>query len=346
MKNLFVSLLSVIVLLSVSSCAVYSKTQEKAPFMTQTFSASAINAVESSTSGGSLTLTGDAGSKATVEVYVSRDNWSDEKIKQVLDDNYTLDIKVVNGKLCAVAKQKKSFSNWNNNQGLSISFKISVPKQVDSDLKTSGGSIQISNLAGSQNFKTSGGSLTTDNVTGSISGATSGGSISVTNSKGNIDMATSGGSITAKNCNGAINLATSGGSLNLSNLSGNINAATSGGSITANNINGTFTTATSGGSVNLDDIAGNLDAKTSGGNMNVRIISAKDYVKLSNSGNLNLRLPAGKDYNLTVKANNIETSGLQDFRGDSNSRSIEGTTGNGGTEINVKSSQRVRLVFE
>jgi len=64
--------------------------------MTKFFSASSIKELEAATTGGSLTLTGDAGSKATVEVYASRSNWSAEKIKQTLEDNYTIDIRVEN----------------------------------------------------------------------------------------------------------------------------------------------------------------------------------------------------------------------------------------------------------
>jgi len=344
MKNLFVSFVVAGILFSAISCTA-TRNQGKTSLMTRDFPAASIKAVEAATSGGSLTLTGDAGSQATVEVQVSRNNWSDEKIQQILDDNYTIDIRVDNGTLYAIAKQKSGFSGWNN-QGLSISFKISVPEQVNSQLNTSGGSIQISHLSGSQSFKTSGGSLAIDNVSGTIDGKTSGGSITVSNSKDNIDLKTSGGSMEASNCSGTISMETSGGSLNLNNLNGTINATTSGGSISASAISGTFKIGTSGGSVNLDDISGNLEASTSGGDMNVKIKSTGDYVKLSNSGNLNLTLPAGKGYNLDVKGNNVKATGLQSFRGSQDDRSLTGTEGNGGTEISAKSSQRVRLTFE
>jgi hypothetical protein len=343
MKKLFALFISVFI--SAAFFSVYAGNQERAPFMTSDFPASSVKEVEAGTSGGSLTLTGSTGSKATVEMYVSRDDWSADKIKQVLDENYSIVIQAENGKLVVEAKQKKNRINWNS-QGLSISFKITVPKQVNSVLQTSGGSIRISNLSGTQNFRTSGGSLTVEGVSGNITGATSGGSITVTGSKDNIDLSTSGGSITADYCNGNINLRTSGGSLKMSNLNGTINATTSGGSITVNDVKGTLKTGTSGGSVKLDGIAGNVDASTSGGSMSVRIISVSDYVKLSNSGNLNLTLPAGKGYNLSIKSNKIETSGLKDFRGSTDSKRIEGTVGNGGTEINVRSSQRVQLSFE
>jgi hypothetical protein len=80
--------------------------------------------------------------------------------------------------------------------------------------------------------------------------------------------------------------------------------------------------------------------------MDVKVISVSDYVKLSNSGNISLTLPSGTGYNLKVKANKVDTSGLKDFRGSTESTSIQGTVGNGGSEINVKSSQRIRLSFE
>jgi len=343
MKKLFVLFAGV--LLNVLIFTAFAGEQDRSPYMTRTFPASSIKDVDAQTSGGSLTLTGDADSKATVEVYVSRSDWSAEKIKQTIEENYTLEIKVENGKLYVSAKQKGSFMNWNSG-GLSISFKISVPKQVNSNMQTSGGSISISNLSGSQNFKTSGGSLAVDNLTGDILGATSGGSISVSNSKDNIDLKTSGGSINAKDCSGKISLKTSGGSLSLKNLSGDVDAATSGGSISASNIKGTLKAGTSGGSIRADDISGNIESYTSGGNMDVKMTSVTEYVKLSNNGGLNLSLPAGKGYNLSIKANKVEASEMKNFQGIIEDSKIEGTVGNGGPEINVKSSQRVNLSIE
>ena len=342
MKKLFVLFAGVLLSANLANC------QGKDPFMTRNFPASSIKAVEAATSGGSITVSGDAGSQAVVEVFISangRNNWSDERIRQTLEENYTLDIKVEGGKLYATAKTKNRITNWNQ-QGLSISFKISVPKQVSSDLNTSGGSIQISDLSGSQDFKTSGGSLKIENVSGNIVGKTSGGSITVTGSKDNIDLKTSGGSITAKDCSGKIFLKTSGGSLRMDNLNGDIDASTSGGSVTANNIEGTLKTGTSGGSVKLDGIAGSVDAHTSGGSMNVTMTSVSDYVKLSNSGNTNLTLPANKGYNLQVKANKVETSDMKDFRGDIKSGSLDGTVGNGGPKIEIKTSQKASLTFK
>ena len=343
MKKLFVLIISI--LINANLFTALADMQQKDPYLTRTFPASSIKEVEANTSGGNITVSGDAVSEAVVEVYASHGNWSAERIKQTLEEKYTFEIKVEDGKLYVAGKPKNRIT-YLNQQGLSISFKITVPEHVNSHLQTSGGNIRIGNLSGTQDFKTSGGSLTVENVSGSINGVTSGGSITITNSKDNIDLKISGGSITARDCSGKINMRTSGGSIRMNDLNGNIEAFTSGGSIRANNICGALKTGTSGGSVTLDGISGSVDAKTSGGSMNVTMESVSEYVKLSNSGNVNLTLPANKGYNLKVKADKITTSGLKGYRGDIESRKLEGTVDNGGPQIEISTSQRVNLTFK
>ncbi len=342
MKKVFISLMCV--LLSATLFTVSANNNQKDPYMTKKFPASSIKEVEVATAGGSITINGDASSEAVVEVYLSQDKRSSEEIQKYLDENYTIEIKVENGKLYAIAKAKSNIREWRNS--LSISFKISVAKQANTQLKTSGGSIHISNLSGSQDFATSGGSLNVENLSGKILGRTSGGSITVSGSKDDIDLHTSGGSINASDCSGKIVLKTSGGSLKLQNLNGTIDASTSGGSVNASNISGTLKTGTSGGSVNIDDISGNVEASTSGGSMNVKMKSVNEFVKLSTSGNLTLSLPSGKGYNVDAKANKIETSGLKDFRGNMEDKSMSGTVGNGGAKVELRSSQRINLSFQ
>ncbi len=342
MKKIFVTFICI--LFGINFYAASASEYDKGPYMTRSFPVSSVKDIESTTSGGSISVSGDAATNAVVEVYASHSGWSDEKIKQTLEENYTIDIMVENGKLYATAKSKKNNLNWNSS--VSVSFKISVSQQVNSKLQTSGGSISISGISGTQNFTTSGGSLNVENASGNITGATSGGSIRVSGSKDKIHLSTSGGSISADNCSGNLQLTTSGGSLKLNDLSGDINAATSGGSINASNINGTFKTGTSGGSVKLSNISGDLDAHTYGGSMTVEMASVNEYVKLSNSGNLELTLPGNKGYNLKVRANKIETSGLRGFRGDMETGKIEGTVDDGGPTVEVRSSQRVNLSFK
>jgi hypothetical protein len=319
----------------------------KTPYITKNISET-IKQVQVETSGGSIEVAGGT-NETKVEVFITGNNGlnaiSNEEIEARLKESYTLDVHVTDDKLVAIAKQKSNNMNWK--KSLSISFKIYVPVQVNTQLTTSGGSINLSNLNGSQRFATSGGSLTLDKLAGNTKGSTSGGSIKVSNSTDNIDLSTSGGSINADGCKGNLDLSTSGGSVHLFNLDGIINAATSGGKIEGNNITGELSAATSGGSINLTNIAGSLSAGTSGGSMNIGITKMGSYLKLGNSGgNIDISLPKNQGLDLDLKANKIKVSSLNNFNGTTDENSINGTLNGGGVPVKVKaSSGRININF-
>jgi hypothetical protein len=340
-----------ILFLSLITIAVSVKAQfDKEPYITKSLSNQSIQNVKVETSGGSITVGGVSPSEAKIEVYVSGNNGigtlSKDEIQKRLEENYELKVSVDGNTLNAVAKQKHDNMDWK--RSLSISFKIYVPKNVATDLNTSGGSIHLNDLSGMQKFRTSGGSLHVDNVTGKIDGKTSGGSIHLSNCSNDIDLGTSGGSIEAKNCQGKLQLSTSGGSLTLNDLEGTIDASTSGGHIDADNIKGEFTSSTSGGSIRMTNIAASLETSTSGGSINVEISSLGKYVKVSNSGgDINLSLPANKGLDLDLHGNKVKVSPMNNFSGDTDDNSITGKMNGGGTQITARAgSGHVNLSFK
>ncbi|MBA2562427.1 MAG: hypothetical protein H0V14_05840 [Chitinophagaceae bacterium] len=323
---------------------------DKEPFLTKSFSKESIKNVNVETSGGSIYVTGDGGSQSRVEVYIQQNNYkgndlSKEEIQRRLNEDYQLSIDVNNNKLTAIAKPKIRNMNWK--KALNISFKVFVPQNVSTELATSGGSIELKNLSGEQDFSTSGGSLSIDNLSGNIKGRTSGGSIHLANSKDEIDLQTSGGSIEAKNCTGNIKLDTSGGSLQLNALKGNIRAHTSGGNVDGNNISGELISHTSGGNIDLNDLSCSLETSTSGGNIDVSIKELGKYITINNSGgNIDLKIPKNKGVDLKLYANKIKTDALNNFTGKSDDDEISGTLNGGGIPVTVKSgSGRINLSF-
>lgn len=341
MKKLLFSLL-----ISSACCALYAQNKTEEPYMTKSLSNASINNVEVKTSGGSISVAGVNPSEARIEVYINgnnqRDNLTKEEIQRRLDENYNLDVSVSNNKVTAIAKPKHQNIDWK--KGLSISFKVFTPKNITSNLRTSGGSISLKNLTGNQDFSTSGGSLHVENLSGKVKGRTSGGSIHVTDSKDDINLATSGGSIHAENCDGNLRLATSGGSLNLTELKGNIEATTSGGSIEGNNIEGELTTHTSGGSIHLKDLACSLETSTSGGSIDVSIKEFGKYVRISNSGgNVDLQIP-NKNVDLSLSGQKVTTSSLSNFKGTMEKDEVEGKLNGGGIPVTVRAgSGKVNL---
>jgi len=287
----------------------------------KSFPISSVKNVKVTTSGGSISVTGDAEQEAVLEMYVKSNksrSLSKEEIQKILDRDYEINIEQKNGVLEAHAKRKSNLS-WEN--AVSISFKIRTGNKLTTDLSTSGGSIQLANLSGKQNFRTSGGSLKIENIKGDITGKTSGGSIQAFNSQG------------------IINLTTSGGSIKLENLDGNVFASTSGGSIKGHSIAGILVAETSGGSINLDDLACKIDASTSGGSVTAVISELTDNVQLSTSaGSVNLTLPKDASADLNLKGFKVNTDGLSNFNGSNSKGKLDGSINGGGKTVYASTS--------
>jgi len=319
---------------------------DKTPYLTKSLANDAINKVVVETSAGGIMVTGKAGEAPRIEVYI-RDNHGHElyheEAQKRLEKNFDMNVKVNGHELDAIVKNKHDHMDWNND-GISISFKIYVPKDVSTDLKTSGGGIYLSDLSGEEDFKTSGGGLRINNLTGKIHGNTSGGGIDVENSSDEIELKTSGGGIIAKNCKGQISLLTSGGGVELVNLIGTINARTSGGGVRGERIEGELTAGTSGGGIDLTDIDCSLDAHTSAGSLNVEMKHVGKYLKVgSSAGNVRLKLPSQQGFDLTMTGERISHHIASGFKGDWNDKHVNGSVNGGGIPVEVHSNNNIDL---
>ena len=320
---------------------------DETPYQTKTFSGN-INAVRAETSGGSLTVEGGTDRNAKVEMFVrannsnnratDRDNLDKAEIDERLKD-YDISIAQEGSTIVASAKRRGNGNNNDWKRSLSISFKFYTPRAVATDLRTSGGSINLSQLSGNQRFRTSGGSLNLTDVEGDINGQTSGGSIHLDRcrTKDRMDLQTSGGSIEAKASSGSMRLHTSGGSIRLTDLRGDIDAQTSGGSVQGSDLTGEIKASTSGGSVRLANISGSIDANTSAGSVDVSIVKLGEYVRLSTSvGSVRVKMPfdKGMDLNLSGSRVNIPES-LSKFDGDIEKNRVRGKLNGGGIAVNI-----------
>jgi Toastrack DUF4097 len=329
MKKLFQSILLI--------CTAVIAHSQGTLYLTKSLAGESLDFVNARTSGGSIDAWGGHSHDARIEIYVSSNghvkNLSKDEIQNRITSDYDLTVAVADHKLTVSAQPKKRITNWK--RSLNISFKIYIPENISTDLSTSGGSISLTDLSGTEDFRTSGGSLTVERLSGKVKGLTSGGSIHVLDSKDDIVLVTSGGSIDAGNCDGKLQLTTSGGSLHLDNLTGEINASTSGGSIKGKRIGGELVAATSGGSIDLQDLACSLKASTSGGNINAQLDDVGKYVELNNSGgHINLTIPKDKGYDLKLYGNKMNRNfSLSHFSGTVKDDRIEGTINGGGIPV-------------
>ncbi|HWD89121.1 MAG TPA: DUF4097 family beta strand repeat-containing protein [Mucilaginibacter sp.] len=316
---------------------------DRTPYSTQSLANDAISSVRVLTSAGGILVSGEAGQQPRIDVYIRGNNNRDlskDEIKRRLDENFDMSITVNNRELQAIVKNKHDHIDWNED-GLSISFKIYVPQDVATDLKTSGGGIHLDHLKGNEQFSTSGGGLEINTVNGTIHGTTSGGGIDVKNSGDNINLVTSGGGIRAENCSGDISLRTSGGGLELNDLKGTIHATTSGGGIRGENVEGELITSTSGGGIDLRNMNCSLDAHSSAGSVSVQVKQVGKYLKLDTSaGNIDLELPLKQGLSLNITADRINQHpfNISDFTGDWDKNHIKGTVNGGGAQVDANAN--------
>lgn len=288
-----VFVMSVLLLLSVAAVAA------EAPYRVERFDAAGLTRVEVDSSGGSIELQGGDGTEAVVEMWVeaSYGRASERDIQQRLK-NYEIVIARDGSVLRALARSDSD--SWK--EGLNISFRVQVPRQVASDLHTSGGSLTLSDVSGEHRLDTSGGSIRINQVSGTTLAKTSGGSIGIEDYQGVIDADTSGGQITAERGKGRFDLQTSGGSIRLRELDGPVSARTSGGSIDA-----VFAV--------LSDA---LTLHTSGGSVKATV-------------------PARLGLNLRLSGNRVHVA-LENFSGTAEEDQVNGTMNGGGVAVDLRTS--------
>ncbi len=272
---LFGSLLITFLLVLSSNVQAQSNTgKDGDPYRVEHFQAANVQSLNVQTSGGHITVEGISGTEARIEMYVRKNGRSLTSEDTDLSD-WEIDISHSGQSINAIAKRKNNgwgFSNWNNHQ-TSISFIVYAPEEINSNIKTSGGHINASNLSGNQQLKTSGGHIELAMLSGTVDANTSGGHISGQELNGEIELKTSGGHINLENIDGSLDARTSGGHINASLLSinGSLNLKTSGGNIDIAipgntplelNLAGTFVNA------NIDNFSGKIERNKVNGELN------------------------------------------------------------------------------
>jgi putative adhesin len=159
---------------------------------------------------------------------------------------------------------KGSWFNWSWNGDGHI--EVTVPRQFGINVRTGGGSVELTNTEGAATLHTSGGDVAVKSVTGNLEARTSGGGIKADTIRGDVDASTSGGDVRLLLVDGRIRARTSGGSVECSLVGSNrgISVSTSGGDIELTLPQGT---------------TADVDATTSGGNIKTELPVATTEIR-------------------------------------------------------------------
>lgn len=243
-------------------------------FVEKTFAVQPGGNFKASTQGGDITIqTADIKEvriRAKQVIRASSEQEADEILQKL-----TLTFDQAGNDVTAEAKYEKRpggswFSNW---PPVNVSFEVTVPKNFNLNLNTSGGDIAAASVKGNVRARTSGGDMRFDRVDGEIDAHTSGGDIHLKEGTALAKLGTSGGDIEVDRAGGPTSVSTSGGDITINSVAQLLSASTSGGNVRATltePLKQDTVLSTSGGDVRVRVMktAGfELDASTSGGDV-------------------------------------------------------------------------------
>lgn len=248
----------------------------------KTFAVQSGGNLQATTQGGDITIrTADSGEVRVLVKQVIRAD-TEQEADEILS-KLTLRLEQTGNDVVAEAKYEKRgpgkwFGNW---PPVTVSFEITVPKNFNLGLNTSGGNIAVASLNGNVRARTSGGDLDFDRIDGDIDAGTSGGDITIKEGTARAKLHTSGGDIEVDRAGGPTEVSTSGGDIRLRSVAQLISAHTSGGDVQAvitEPLKQDTELGTSGGNVDVQVVSGagfHLDASTSGGDVNASGLTIK-----------------------------------------------------------------------
>jgi len=231
--------------------------------------------LKAATQGGDIKI--ETSDRPEVQISVKQViNASSEAEADAILAKLTLTLEQSGNDVRAEAKYEKRangtwFGNW---PPVSVSFVVTVPKNFNLNLNTSGGNISVASVAGNVHARTSGGNLKFARIEGDIDGHTSGGNITLLEGTARAQLRTSGGNIEVERAGGPTDVSTSGGDVRIRSVAQLISATTSGGDVRAvitEPLKQDAILSTSGGTVAVEvvkDSGFQLDASTSGGDVN------------------------------------------------------------------------------
>jgi DUF4097 and DUF4098 domain-containing protein YvlB len=250
------------------------------------------------TQGGNITIKTDDANEVRIVATQVIDASTDEAANKLLE-KLSLRMELQGNEVSAIASYERPVTKMWGNTPVMVSYTITVPRQFNLQLHTSGGNVKVASVKGTVNARTSGGDLVFDRVDGELDGKTSGGNVTLKEGTARAQVSTSGGNIQIDRAGGPVNASTSGGDIKIQSATQVISATTSGGNISARltePLQQDAVLRTSGGNVTVvvPRTAGfALDAETSGGDVETTSLTLSNSKVNSSKSRITATVNAG-----------------------------------------------------
>jgi hypothetical protein len=272
---------------------------------------------------GTIDVSAGADDKISVVAHRKIDSDNEAQEKEYLSSAPVVVNKDGNTITIRARRQNKDKNlNWSGRCSMDARYTVRVPKSFNSELRTGGGTIMVSEIVGT------------------MSADTSGGKLKFTHLKGPTGATTSGGSIELNACDGPLKVDTSGGRIDAIDGTGSLDARTSGGSIVVRNFGGDAKVETSGGRLSFENINGKIFGRTSGGSISAKLKSPVpgDVNLETSAGSIDLMVPADAGLDIEAEASSGRVTSDLPFTGTRTDRdSMKGKINGGGKSVLLRS---------
>jgi hypothetical protein len=263
---------------------------------------------------GSAVVRGGTGSEAVVVITSDR-----EDFRELFDVKYDSQPSRLG---VTIERRNKGVFSWFGGFRGWVKVDVTLPRQVQADVRSSGGGIQISNLQGAVKASSSGGGVNVAEIDGNVVLASSGGGVRAEAIRGSVQAGSSGGGVEVKAIGGAAKLESSGGGIVAQGVAGDVDASSSGGGVTVEEARGRVEAGSSGGAVRVSFAAGN----SKGGDVQ------------SSGGGVTVRVDPGVGLQIDASSSGGRVASDLSVKGSSTKNSLRGTLNQGGAVLKVRSS--------
>ena len=266
---------------------------------------------------GDVVVRGGDGNQAVVTITSDRSDFAE--IYDVRFDDRSADrLEVV------VERKNRGVSGWFGGFRGHAEIRVVLPRNASAQVEGSGGSVEVSDLAGAVSVKSSGGGVHLADIGGAAVLSSSGGRVVAERIQGALSAKSSGGGVEVREIAGAVRLSSSGGSVEAEEIAGDLDASSSGGGVRIREAHGEVIAESSGGPVRVAFAAGN----SRGGSIH------------SSGGGLEIRLdPAiGLDIDAVSSGGSVSTDLPVAVRGKIRRDSLRGQLNGGGAELKLRTS--------
>jgi DUF4097 and DUF4098 domain-containing protein YvlB len=223
---------------------------------------------------------------------------------------------------------------------VSIDIEVGLPAEIELDISTGSGDVEIANRGGQVSVNTGSGDVEVGEADGGLEVNTGSGDVTVKAARHAVRLSTGSGDVRVGGIGGEATVHTGSGDVTVGKVAGDVDVGTGSGDVEIDNSMGKVGAHTSSGDVDVPHHTGSADIGTSSGDVMLGLYGGEGEIIIkTSSGEVDVTLYGGDAYELEVETGSGSISSHIPLTvRDASRRRLSGRYGTGGFSITIKTS--------